>query len=86
MNSFELQRKMLIIQQDYTNKLRSFMILNNGWRQAMKMTVKRSAKNSARCQRSIAILSLRSEHDGISSNLKFHDWCDLETTLHAGKP
>ena len=50
------------------------------------MTVNRSAKNSARCQRSIAILSLRTEHDGISSNLKFHDWCDLETTLHDGKP
>ena len=37
----------------------------------MKITVNRSAKNSARCRRIIALLKLITEHDGFSCNFTF---------------
>ena len=40
----------------------------------MKITVNRSAKNSARCQRSRAIVNLITEHDGLSCYISILIW------------
>ena len=59
----------------YTVSIASYVSM-----ELMKITVNWSAKNSARCQRSRAILNLITENDSCSCNLKFLASCDFQTS------